>query len=81
MYEYFPSSKKLHIAQPPLSAQMKALENEYGISLFERGSRSIKLTTTGTYLYERARHILTEMDEINLELSNISNMQKSILRN
>ena len=47
-----------HISQPPLSAQMKLLEDELGVVLFERGSRSIFLTEAGKVFYEKALHIL-----------------------
>lgn len=35
------AAKALHISQPPLSTQMKLLEEELGLTLFQRGSRSI----------------------------------------
>ena len=52
------AAKALHISQPPLSTQMKLLEEELGLTLFQRGSRSILLTDAGKVLYERAQGIL-----------------------
>lgn len=63
------AAKKLHIAQPPLSYQLKNLETELGVKLVDRGSRSIRLTDAGLMLYNRAKQILnltqTTIDEIN----------------
>ena len=56
------AAKSLHISQPPLSAQMKLLEDELGVVLFERGSRSIFLTEAGKIFYEKALHILHLMN-------------------
>jgi DNA-binding transcriptional LysR family regulator len=53
------AAKKLHIAQPPLSYQLKSLEDELGVKLVERGSRNIKLTDAGHLLYKRAKQILS----------------------
>ncbi|MCD2345430.1 LysR family transcriptional regulator [Clostridium guangxiense] len=53
------AAKRLHIAQPPLSYQLKSLENELGVKLVERGSRHIKLTDAGIMLYKRAKQILS----------------------
>ncbi len=62
------AAKKLNIAQPPLSYQLKNLENELGVKLVERGSRNIKLTDAGLMLYNRAKQILdlteTTIDEL-----------------
>lgn len=52
------AAKRLHIAQPPLSYQLKALEEELGVKLVERGSRKIQLTDAGRSLYNRAEQIL-----------------------
>ena len=52
------AAKKLHISQPPLSHQMKLLEEELGVLLFERGARSIRLTVSGQAFYEKAMAIL-----------------------
>ena len=52
------AANKLHMAQPPLSTQLKLLEDELGTKLLERGARKIKLTDAGKILYKRAKHIV-----------------------
>ena len=52
------AARRLHLSQPPLSHQMKLLEEELGVTLFERGSRHIRLTLPGKAFYERALAIL-----------------------
>ncbi|MDD6032428.1 MAG: LysR family transcriptional regulator, partial [Oscillospiraceae bacterium] len=57
------AARRLYLSQPPLSAQMKALEEEFGCVLFERGARKIQLTQAGRLLYDRATALL-EMSEM-----------------
>lgn len=52
------AAKKLNMAQPPLSQQLKLLEDELGVKLFERGSRKIQLTDAGKLLRDKAEQIL-----------------------
>jgi DNA-binding transcriptional LysR family regulator len=52
------AARKLNIAQPPLSFQLKALEDELGVTLVERGPRNIRLTAAGEMLRKRAEQIL-----------------------
>ena len=51
------AAKRLHMAQPPLSCQMKSLEEELGTPLFWRGARHITLTPAGQALYKRAQQM------------------------
>lgn len=51
-------TKSLHMSQPPLSAQMKLLEEELGVTLFQRDSRSIILTKARKLFYDRVRNVL-----------------------
>lgn len=57
------ASERLHISQPTVSRQLKDLEDELGITLFERGSRTIQLTEEGQYLADQARQILALTDK------------------
>ncbi|HSI83074.1 MAG: LysR family transcriptional regulator [Candidatus Methylacidiphilales bacterium] len=53
----------LHITQPPLSRQVKDLEEELGVPLLVRGSNSVKLTEAGEIFYEEAREVLARADD------------------
>lgn len=60
------AAKNLHMSQPPLSNQMKILEKEIGLTLFERGARHIKLTDAGRLLYSKAL-LLLELSKSTLQ--------------
>ncbi|HUI79492.1 MAG TPA: LysR substrate-binding domain-containing protein [Bryobacteraceae bacterium] len=55
------AAKRLHLAQPPLSQQIKKLEEIVGHRLFVRTSRAVKLTSAGEVLLDRARRTLREV--------------------
>lgn len=56
------AAEQLHISQPSLSRQIKNLEDELGITLFERGHHQITLTENGYYLRDRARELVNIAD-------------------
>jgi DNA-binding transcriptional LysR family regulator len=56
------AAERLHIAQPPLSQQIRRFETELGAPLFHRTTRSVELAPAGEALLERAREILAAFD-------------------
>lgn len=56
------AARNLHMTQPPLSYQIKMLEEELGVKLFVRGAKNITLTEAGKALYIRAGSLLTMAD-------------------
>lgn len=66
------ASKILMMSQPPLSNQIKNLEEELGTLLFIRGRRNLTLTEEGKFLYRRAKDILNLVDKTKSELLNMN---------
>ncbi|MFD4196862.1 LysR family transcriptional regulator [Amycolatopsis thermoflava] len=56
------AATRLHVSQSPLSRQMKDLEEEMRVELFERDGRGIRLTAAGKVFAEKARSILADVD-------------------
>jgi DNA-binding transcriptional LysR family regulator len=58
------AAKALHIAQPPLSRAINALEDELQAELFERNTRGVRLTSVGAALLPEARRLLRDADAL-----------------
>jgi DNA-binding transcriptional LysR family regulator len=56
------AAERLHIAQPPLSQQIRRMEVELGAPLFHRTTRRVELAPAGEVLLERARDIIAAVD-------------------
>ena len=56
------AAKRLHVSQPPLSQQIKQLEEEVRVQLLDRNKRWVRLTSAGRLFLEHVRQVLTELD-------------------
>lgn len=74
------AAEQLCIVQPALSRQIKQLEQEVGVVLFKRTSRSVQLTEAGTYLYREVEAIFERLELVKGNLVSISNGQQGMLR-
>jgi DNA-binding transcriptional LysR family regulator len=57
------ATQKLHVSQPAVSRQIRDLEDELGVPLFERTGKSVRLTGAGSLFLKEARAILERTDE------------------
>ncbi len=74
------AAEALHVAQPSLSRHMKELEEELGVSLFERGNRKITLTEEGMVLRRRAEEMIRLMRMTEEEISQVRNHVSGTIR-
>lgn len=56
------AARRLQMAQPPLSQQIRQLEKELGVQLFERSTRSVRLTSAGEAFLGPVRTVLEDLD-------------------
>ncbi|MBK5502593.1 LysR family transcriptional regulator [Peribacillus sp. TH14] len=73
------AAKKLNIAQPPLSRQLKQMEEELGVILFDRDNKSLNLTLEGERLLLRAKELLNKLDETMVEVQELRKDTSGIL--
>ncbi len=68
---FWKSAEKLFITQSALSRQIKAMEEELGVQLFERSKRTVKLTKAGAFLQEQWLRMMEEIDRIHRQAKSI----------
>lgn len=70
------AAAKLYMAQPSLSVQIRKLESELGVRLFERLGRSAVPTSTGESFLAHARRILAEVDRLHAQMEEIKDLKR-----
>ncbi len=74
------AAERLDMAQPPLSRQIKQIEEDIGAQLFNRGRNAISLTQAGARLYKRLQTILADIDDTLLEVKRLGQGAEGRLR-
>jgi LysR family cyn operon transcriptional activator len=73
------AAEGLPVSQPALSAQIKQLEQEVGVPLFDRVGRSVQLTRAGSIFREHARRALREMELAQVAIAEEEGLQRGAL--
>jgi DNA-binding transcriptional LysR family regulator len=66
------AAERLHMAQPPLSQQIRHLEAELGVTLLRRSTRRVELTDAGSAYLERVRAILSDVEDAGAEAQRVA---------
>ncbi|MGV3488909.1 MAG: cidABC operon transcriptional activator CidR [Tuberibacillus sp.] len=74
------AAKALYITQPTISKMVKSIEEETGISLFDRSGKEVTLTDAGEVLYKRAQDIIRSFDRLTLELDELRSLKRGMIR-
>lgn len=74
------AAERVHVSQPSLSQQIKALENELGAELFSRARGNITLTDAGEALLPLARRILADADTARIEVQELAQLRRGRVR-
>lgn len=73
------AANRLHISQPPLSQQLKAMEEELGSVLVYRRGKRLEITESGKALYKYALQMTQLMEEARAEVKEVGNGDKGTL--
>jgi DNA-binding transcriptional LysR family regulator len=74
------AAQRLHMAQPPLSQQIKQLEEQLGTQLLIRTTRKVDLTPAGQLLLERSRTLLGDLEALEQDVRQIGLGASGVLR-
>lgn len=74
------AAAKLHVTQPTLSHQIRQLEGQLNLALFDRIGRRVKLTAAGEVLLPHARRVLRELEDAQSALSELHGLKRGELK-
>src|SRR5436189_1286183 len=70
------AAARLHVSQPPLSRQIRDLEHELDVALFEHGAKAVRVTEAGKVFLNEARAVLQRADEAVQMVKAVANGQR-----
>lgn len=74
------AAESVHVAQPSLSKQIRALERELGTTLFSRARGNVSLTPAGEVLLPLARRVLADLESARLQVQELVHLARGRLR-
>jgi DNA-binding transcriptional LysR family regulator len=74
------AAERLHVAQPAVSEQVRKLEEELGVRLFDRTQRSVSLTEAGAAMLDEARRVLEQAEVARMAARNAQDHATTRLR-
>ena len=74
------AAQKLYVGQPTLTKYMQRLQEQWGIPLFERGTRELKLTYAGERFLSYAQQLLAQKRSLENEMAEIRKMNAGVLK-
>jgi DNA-binding transcriptional LysR family regulator len=74
------AAEQLHLSQPAASAQIKLLEDEFGVALFERRSSGLTLTGAGAALLPQIQRLLADANQVVTHAKSLSGQVKGPFR-
>lgn len=76
---YTRAAETLHLSQPAVSMQIRQLEEQVGMPLFDQIGKKVHLTDAGRALYQHAQNILSQVHEAQLELEEMRGVRRGQL--
>src|SRR5262245_38571583 len=74
------AASRLHVTQPTLSHQIRELEGQLNLRLFDRVGRRVRLTAAGETLLPHARKVMRELEAAQAALQELHGLQRGLLR-
>lgn len=74
------TAKQLHIAQPALTQSIHRLEQELGVSLFERAGRGIRLSPAGAYVRDRVKPAMETLENVARDVQLFQQDEQGVVR-
>ena len=73
------ASRRLMVSQPAISKTIRSMEEELGVILFNRSSRQIELTDAGRSIYQKAKDVLANMEQLTDDIDQVAQLKKGTI--